>query len=746
MTAQVKGRLFRRYAAFFISAVCISLLANGIFSVWYSYRQHEASLALIQREQAAAAATKIGQVVAGVENQLGWTVQLPWSAQMLEQKSLDAQRLLRQVPAITELVQTDGAGRERLHVSRIAMDRVDGGKDWSEDAAFNAARHHKVYHGPVYFRRQSEPYMTLALAGNLQDAGVSIAQLNLKLIWDVVSQIRVGDAGRAYVVDAQGRLIAHPDIALVLRNTDLSHLPQVRMAQSAKDGFAPEHLRESHDINGKPVLAAFAPVERLGWHVIIELPMHEAYRPVYQALLALGMLLLGGFAVAIIASLALARRMVMPIQALQRSAERIGGGMLDHRIDIASGDELEALGRQFNSMAARLQESYATLEEKVDERTHELDLANQAKSRFLAAASHDLRQPMHALNLYLGALAGHDLPQAARPVLANVRHCAQTMDEMFRALLDISRLDASVVQASSEVFPITALLDRIRMEFEPQAQAKGLQLRVVPSAALVRSDPALLGRILSNLVSNAVRYTVRGKILVGCRRVQDRLRLAVHDTGPGIARSQQRVVFEEFYQVDNPARDRAQGLGLGLAIVKRLAHLLDLRLALQSEPGRGSCFAIHIPVVTEGGAARGETPARQAAGSDLRGALIVVVDDEQPILDAMQMLLEQWGCVVIAATSREQALARACAGDRVPDAIACDYRLRAETDGIDVITALRGEFNLDIPAVLITGDTAPQQIRQIEASGLRVLHKPLQEHELRQALSELLAGAREEIG
>lgn len=735
----VKGRLFRRYAVFFIGVVCVSLLANGVFGIWYSYREHEASLVRIQREQAVAAAAKIDQFIAGVESQLGWTVQLPWSAQTMEQRRFDAQRLLRQVSAITELAQVDADGREQLHVSRLAMDVMGRGKDLSGEAKFIEARQHRVYYGPVYFHRGSEPYMTLALAGALREAGVSIAELNLKLIWDVVSQIKVGEHGRAYVVDAQGRLIAHPDIGLVLRNTDLSHLDQVRRARAAEGGISPRQIHTSFDADGQPVLPAFAPISRLGWQVMIELPLEEAYAPVYASLLAIGLLLLGGLVVAIVASVVLARKMVMPIQALQRSAERIGGGMLDHRIDIASGDELEALGNQFNNMAGRLQESYATLEHKVEERTHQLDLANQAKSRFLAAASHDLRQPMHALNLYLGALAAYDLPEPARPVLANVRHCAQTMDEMFRALLDISRLDASVVETSIEVFAIASLLDRIRMEFAPQAQAKGLVLRVAPCSAFVRSDPALLGRVLSNLVSNAVRYTVRGKILIGCRRTPQGLRLAIYDTGPGIASDQQRAVFEEFYQVDNPGRDRAQGLGLGLAIVQRLANLLDARLTLRSEAGRGSCFAIELPVAHDGGAAPGHRLlAPAAAGVDLTGALVVVVEDEQTILDATRALLEQWGCTVIAAVSGADAIAQASTGARVPDAIVCDYRLRGDEIGIDVIAQLRGEFNCDIPALLITGDTAPDRIQAIQASGLPVLHKPLQENVLRKALSQLL--------
>ena len=213
--------------------VAVALLSNGIFEVFFYYREHKASLIRIQHEQAEAAAAKISQFIKEIESQLGWTTQLPWSASARSRsRRFDALRLLRQVPAITELAQIDSTGKERLRVSRLAMDVVDSGLDLSKDPKFTEAVAKKVYYGPVYFRRESEPYMTLSLAGTRKDAGVSIAEVNLKLIWDVVSQIKVGEHGHAYVVGSQGRLIAHPDISLVLRNTDMSKLVQVQVAQA----------------------------------------------------------------------------------------------------------------------------------------------------------------------------------------------------------------------------------------------------------------------------------------------------------------------------------------------------------------------------------------------------------------------------------------------------------------------------------------------------------------------------------
>jgi signal transduction histidine kinase len=366
--SKIRSRLFTKYVALFVAVVGIALLSNGIFEVFLYYREHKVALIRIQHEQAEAAAAKIGQFIKEIESQLGWTTQLPWSAGSIEQRRFDALRLLRQVPAITELAQVDATGKERLRVSRLAMDVLDSGLDLSKDPKFTQAVANKVYYGPVYFRRESEPYMTLALAGTRKDAGVSIAEVNLKLIWDVVSQIKVGEHGHAYVVGEQGRLIAHPDISLVLRNTDMSKLAQVR---DARAGMA-DPTSEAMNIQGQQVLTASAPIAPLGWTMFVELPVEEAYASLYLALQRLAIVLAGASIFAVLAGMFLARRMVVPIQALRAGAERIGSGDFSQRINIKTGDELEGLANQFNDMGARLQESYADLENKVEQRTAEL--------------------------------------------------------------------------------------------------------------------------------------------------------------------------------------------------------------------------------------------------------------------------------------------------------------------------------------------------------------------------------------
>ena len=352
--------------------VCVALLTNGLFEIWVSYREHKDALIEIQHEQAESAAAKIGQFIKEIESQVGWTTQLLWSAGTIEQRRFDALRLLRQVPAITELAQVDASGKEQLRVSRLAMDVVGSGLDLSQEPKFTDAVKNKVYYGPVYFRRESEPYMTLSLSGTRRDAGVSIAEVNLKLIWDVVSKIKVGERGHAYVVDAQGRLIAHPDISLVLRNTDMTRLAQVQAARRVATGAAAEDIETATDIQGRQVLTAFAPVAPLGWTVFVELPVEEAYQPLITSIQRTALVLFGALLLAALAGIFLARRMMVPIQALRAGAARIGGGDLTQRIIVKTGDELEALADQFNDMAGRLQESYAGLEQKVEARTREL--------------------------------------------------------------------------------------------------------------------------------------------------------------------------------------------------------------------------------------------------------------------------------------------------------------------------------------------------------------------------------------
>ena len=359
--------------------------------------------------------------------------------------------------------------------------------------------------------------------------------------------------------------------------------------------------------------------------------------------------------------------------------------------------------------------------------------ASLAKSRFLASASHDLRQPVHALSLFVGALRNVGMSTEARMIVDHVETSVAALDGLFTGLLNISQLDANIVPNRPATLQIQPLLERICREHAAEAADKGLVLRLHPCSPSVHADPALLERVLRNLVSNAVRHTASGRVVVGCRRGAA-LRVEVWDTGPGIPAALQDQVFEEFFQVGNPERDRTKGLGLGLAIVRRLAVIMDVTLSVRSIPGRGSLFAVTLPRAE---AVFAPPAPRLPEPRPADGALILVVDDELAVRMAITVLLTGWGYQVLAAASGAEMLEHVAACPVRPVLLICDYRLRAGEDGLAVIRRLQDEYNDDLPALLITGDTAPERLLEAEASGLILLHKPVMDHALRAAITSL---------
>ncbi len=396
----------------------------------------------------------------------------------------------------------------------------------------------------------------------------------------------------------------------------------------------------------------------------------------------------------------------------------------------------------------------AALAADLQQQKERAEQAGVAKNRFLAAASHDLRQPVHALSLFMGALRDQPLPPAAADL---VRHAASTVDGLgglFNALLDVSRLDAGMVQPAPRRFAIDALLQRVAEGEGTVAASKGLRLRLrLPregTVPAVRTDPVLLERMLRNLVNNAVRYTERGGVLIALRGPNgagSALRLQVWDTGIGIPAQRQAEVFDEFVQLHNPQRDSRQGLGLGLAIVRRTAELLGIEVVLRSVPGRGSVFTLTLP---PGGAA--DVPAAVAvvatepaahSSAGLRGLWVLVIDDDADVSAAMQALLLGWGCEVLAASAVDELMPQLLTQARVPDLIISDFRLRGSEDGPAAVARLRGEFNEDIPALLITGDTGPERLREAQRSGLALLHKPVAPQALLSAMVQALRSPEE---
>lgn len=361
--------------------------------------------------------------------------------------------------------------------------------------------------------------------------------------------------------------------------------------------------------------------------------------------------------------------------------------------------------------------------------------ASVAKSKFLAAASHDLRQPVHALHLFIDVLQ-HDLAGSPHArVVKNIKAASCGLEDLLNSLLDFSKIDAAAIRPVMSDFPIGTVLERLENEYAQKADVKGLRFRVMPCRLWVRSDQALLERMLRNLIENAILQTSGGGIAVGCRPRGGRLRLEVWDTGPGIPAHLHREIFREFYQLGNPERDRAKGLGLGLAIVDGLGRLLDHPVALASRPGKGSVFSIEVPLgVPVGAAAVEEAP----VASSLAGTSVLVIDDDRLIRDAVKQLMERWGCVVLSADSAEQALSAMKESGRLPQLILADYRLRGETTGVDAIRQVQHAIGAALPAAIITGDTAPDRLREANASGYPLLHKPIDGAKLRTLLSYLM--------
>ena len=456
----------------------------------------------------------------------------------------------------------------------------------------------------------------------------------------------------------------------------MSRLRVFRAHDATAGGGRCEHCRE---------VRAIGPRGRspLGWHVFVELPVAEAYTPIYVSLGRSLASLAIALAIAFGIVLYLARRIVEPINALHAGAARIEHGNLAERISFRSGDELEDLGEQFNAMAARLQESYADLERKVVERTSELEKANLAKTRFLAVASHDLRQPLHALGMFVGQLKARVEDPGQQRVVDQIEASLAAMNELFDALLDISRIDAQQLSARITDFPVQRLLDRLEATFADMASRKGLSIRIPASPVWIRTDPMLLERIMANIVSNAVRFTRCGGVIVACRRRGGSLRLEVCDSGPGIPSDQLENVFNEFVRLVPAHADEKQGLGLGLAIVDRLSRLLAHRIEAKSVVGRGSCFSVMVPIVVTPATLPKVSPSNDRFAD---GLPIALIDDDALVLESMGGLLRSWGFRVVEAASVDQAVAALERCGETPGLIVADLGL---TNGQRVLLPLR---------------------------------------------------------
>jgi signal transduction histidine kinase len=587
-----RGRLFRRYFVLILVLVSGALLVSSAIAVYFSYQENKSALASLQREKAVAAAARIESFIAQIERQLAYAALPQLGGPSSEQRRIEFFKLQRLVPAVTDVSMIDAAGRERLFVSILAMNVIESKKDRSQEPAFLSAKPDKTWYGPVTFRKETEPYMQIAVrAGN----AVTVADVNLKFIWDVITRIKVGEKGKAYVVDATGHLVADPDIGLVLRKTDLSALEHVKAAFTGGEDQEPAML--ARDRAGAEVLTAFAPIDPLGWRVFVEQPVAEVYATLDASIVRTALLLAAGFVISALAALFMARGMVRPIRTLQEGAQKIGAGELGERIDIRTGDELEALAGQFNDMSDELRRSYAELEQKVEERTAQLAVANRHKSEFLANMSHELRTPLNAIIGFSEALREKmfgELNAKQEEYLNDIHASGRHLLSLINDILDLSKIEAGRMELDVQGFAAPAALEAALSLVRERAQKKGIRLSldVDPALREVRADERKFKQILLNLLSNAVKFTPEGgRIAVDARLNGAGLEIAVSDTGVGIAPKDQAAVFEEFRQVG----PRSEGTGLGLALTRRFVELHGGSIRLDSAPGQGTTFTFTLP-------------------------------------------------------------------------------------------------------------------------------------------------------
>lgn len=420
---------------------------------------------------------------------------------------------------------------------------------------------------------------------------------------------------------------------------------------------------------------------------------------------------------------------------VERDADGRAVRMLGISLDVTARKRAEeALRRSHEELERHVQERTTALEEA----KKEAERGSAFKSRFLAAASHDLRQPLQSVGLYLSVLSRQLGEPKQQEICAKIGKSLDTMRELLDALLDISKLESGAVKPEKRNFPIQQLLDRIVTDNLPQAEGKGLRLECLDTDCIVHSDPALLERVIQNFVVNAIRYTEDGTVSVECRRRGNAARIAVSDTGIGIPVEALENIFEEYYQLDNPIRDRKKGLGLGLAIAKHIARVLSHPLTVRSVRGEGSTFAVEVPL-GEPLEQRTQRPVGALAPGDAsRGPSVLLVDDDTAIIDATRMLLEAVGAEVHSALSADEAMAKIEAGTK-PDILITDYRLPG-ANGVEVIRRVRQASAIDdLPAVLITGDTSAQELEAAARDGCTVLHKPVDAQQLMTLIRSLAA-------
>ena len=610
-----RARLVRHY--FLLSLVLISggLITSGLSELYFRYRESAADLVRLQQEITSGAATKIEQFVREIER----TTRGAAKSREITEKGLspeyrfELRRLLVIAPAITEAVAFDSNGISRVAVSRLASVIPRDKEIDSALPALQLAKEGKSYFGPVYFYRDSEPYMTIAVPIERyvgRAIGVLQVQVNLKYVWDLVSKLKVGTEGYAYIAVRNGDLIAHPDISLVLQRRNVAHLDQVRSALQSQTSAESLTWTVATNLRGRRVFSSWSTIPILRWAVFVEQPVEEVYGPLYASLFRTSGFLLLGLGMALVASLFVARRVVRPLETLRHGVERIGAGDLNSRLELKTGDEIEVLAEEFNKMTQSLQQAHAGLEHKVAARTQELAVANERlkeldhlKSDFVSNVSHELRTPLTAIkgavDLVLGEVAG-PLTEKQYHYLNRVRTNTQHLAGLINDLLDLSKIESGKTEIKASRVALGGLVHEVLESLRPIAAEKVITLEATfrEPSILVWADRNKVNQVLMNLIGNAIKFTpIQGSVTVSASRdEEDNVQVSVSDTGPGVPPGESEKIFEKFYQITEAEGTKPKGTGLGLAICKSLVALHGGKIWVEPKPTGGSIFCFTLPV------------------------------------------------------------------------------------------------------------------------------------------------------
>jgi len=611
-----RGRLVRQYFFIFITLIGGGMIASGLLEIYFRYYESQEQIALVQAEVATGAALKIAQFILEIEGHMKTATLSRDIANrgFSPAYKFELMKLLYTVPAITEVRALDHNGAVRAYLSRFKTVPSDAQQHHSKSASFLQAGQGVTFFGPVYFIRDSEPYMTVAVpverfAGSIM--GVLQAEVNLRYIWEIIRDIKVGKAGYAYIVARSGDIIAHPDIRLVLQRRNAADLDQVQAALRPAPYLTRPKTMVTRDLKGGKVLSSYAFLPSLDWAVIVERPLAEAYEPLYASMFRTSSLLLIGFGAALGASLFVGRRFVRPLETLRRGVERIGSGDLAHRLEIKSGNELEVLAEEFNKMTAALREAYAGLERKVAERTQELLIANERlkeldkmKSYFVSNVSHELRTPLTAIkgsvDNMLDGLTGLLNDKQVR-YIRRMKTNTDRLARLITDLLDLSVIEAGRVELKPASLPLVSLVQEVTETLRPVAEEKlihlELEVALSDNALTVWADRDKVTQVLTNLIGNALKFTPpQGNAYVAVHKNDSQwVRVSVTDAGPGIPPEETGRIFDAFYQLVQAGGPKTRGTGLGLAIAKSLVEMHGGKIWVESEVGKGSTFSFTLP-------------------------------------------------------------------------------------------------------------------------------------------------------